>query len=52
MTHELHDHCTPQDTGSTLIDDVRDIAALAIIIGIAGALWAAAGCPGLHVIGG
>ena len=51
-THELVPHCTPQEQEPTLIDDIKDVAALAIVVGIAGAPWVKAGCPGLHVIGG
>jgi exosome complex RNA-binding protein Rrp4 len=50
--HELVPHCEPQESGPTLIDDIKSIAALAIIVGITGVLWVKAGCPGLHYIGG
>jgi hypothetical protein len=49
--HELHQHCEPQESGPTLIDDIKSIAALVVIVGASGLLWAMAGCPGLHLIG-
>lgn len=52
VRHELEQHCTPLEHSPTLIDDIKDIAALAIVVGLAGVLWVAAGCPGLHTIGG
>ena len=50
-THELVPHCTPQEQEPTLIDHVRDIAALAIVVGLSGLLWVVCGRPGLHYIG-
>lgn len=49
--HELEPHCTPQEQEPTLIDHIRDIAALAFIVGTAGVLWVIGGCPGLQFMG-
>ena len=38
--HELHQHCEPQEPGPTLIDDIKSIAALVFVMGLAGLAYA------------
>lgn len=50
-THELHEHCKPQER-DTLDSFDRGFVALSCIVSLAVVAWIAAGMPGLAYIGG